>query len=157
MGHNLELSLHHIGYVVKTIEPAVGRYVERYGYELCTQIIHDPLQKALVQFLRLPGDTAYLEFVAPHSPDSELTNAAKGGGKLHHICYAANELEKTIDRLEDEGMLLISEPKLAVAFAGRRICWLMDPDRLLVELVERQDPSDRCEPAQTIGEAVSEL
>ena len=146
MGNALELSLHHSGYAVKAIEPVAGRYVERYGYELSTPVIHDPLQKALVQFLRLPGDTAYLEFVAPDSPGSELANATKGGGKLHHICYAANQLEDTIDRLEDEGMLLISEPKLAVAFAGRRICWLMDPDRLLVELVERGGNSDRCTP-----------
>jgi methylmalonyl-CoA/ethylmalonyl-CoA epimerase len=146
MGNSLELSLHHIGYAVKTTEPVAGRYVERYGYELCTAIIHDPLQKALVQFLRLPGDDAYLEFVAPDSPESALTSALKGGGKLHHICYAANMLEETIDQLEADGMVLISEPKPAVAFAGRRICWLIDDNRLLVELVERRDRSDRCTP-----------
>ena len=146
MRNSLELSLHRIGYAVKTIEPAASRYVERYGYELCTPVIRDPLQKALVQFLRLPGDAAYLEFVAPDSPESELNNAVKGGGKLHHICYAANSLEETIDRLEDDGMLIVSEPKTAVAFAGRRICWLVDDNRLLVELVERRDKSDRCIP-----------
>lgn len=146
MSNSLELSLHHIGYAVKTIEPAAGQYVERYGYELCTPVIHDPLQKAQVQFLRLPGDAAYLEFVAPDSPESELNNAVKRGGTLHHLCYAANSLEQTIDRLEDEGMLVVSEPKIAVAFAGRRICWLMDDNRLLVELVERRDKSDSCTP-----------
>lgn len=146
MGNSLHLSLHHVGYAVKTIEPAAGRYVERYGYELSTPVIHDPLQKALVQFLRLPGDQAYLEFVAPDSAESKLNNAVKGGGKLHHLCYIADTLEQTIDRLEDDGMLLVSEPKTAVAFAGRRICWLMDDNRLLVELVERRDKSDICAP-----------
>jgi len=146
MGNGLELTLHHIGYAVKTIEPVAGRYVDRFGYKLCTPVIHDPLQKALVQFLRLPGDDAYLEFVAPDSPESPLSNAVKGGGRLHHICYAANSLEETIDSLEDDGMLLVSEPKTAVAFGGRRICWLIDDNRLLVELVERRDRSDRCTP-----------
>jgi methylmalonyl-CoA/ethylmalonyl-CoA epimerase len=146
MGNGLELSLHHIGYAVKTIEPAAGRYVERYGYEVCTPVIHDPLQSALVQFLRLPGDATYLEFVAPDRPDSPLAGAVKRGGKLHHLCFAANHLEQTISDLEDEGMLLVSEPKTAVAFAGRRICWLVDDMQLLVELVERRDKDDRCTP-----------
>jgi methylmalonyl-CoA/ethylmalonyl-CoA epimerase len=146
MGHSLALSLHHIGYAVKAIEPVAERYVERYGYEVCTPVIHDPLQQAFVQFLRLPGDSAYLEFVAPDSPDAPLANASRRGGKLHHLCYAANDLETTISSLEDEGMLLISEPKTAVAFAKRRICWLIDDNQLLVELVERRDASDGCIP-----------
>jgi methylmalonyl-CoA/ethylmalonyl-CoA epimerase len=43
-------------------------------------------------------------------------------------------------------MRLVSEPKPALAFAGRRICWLLGDDRLMIELVERRDDSDLCEP-----------
>jgi hypothetical protein len=59
------LRLHHVGYAVKTIEPMAEAYVQRYGYELSTGIIHDQLQTAFVQFLKLAEDSAYLEFVAP--------------------------------------------------------------------------------------------
>jgi len=146
MKPNVPLHLHHVGYAVKSIEDIAASYVTRYGYELATPIIHDPLQTALVQFLRLAGDRAYLEFVAPDGPESKLVNAVKRGGGLNHLCFIAGPLEEAIAELEENGMRLISEPKPGVAFAGRRICWLLGEDMLPIELVERRDEADLCEP-----------
>ena len=140
------LQLHHIGYAVKEIAPRTADYISRYGYEISTSIIHDPLQTALVQFLKLPADSSYLEFVAPDGPDSKLSNAVKRGGGLNHLCYISGPLEATIASLEGNGMRLISEPKPGLAFAGRRICWLLGDDLLPIELVERRDPDDLCPP-----------
>ena len=142
------MRLHHVGYAVKLIEPAAQSYMERYGYELSTSVIHDPLQTAFVQFLRLAGDQTYLEFVAPDGPESKLINAARRGGGLNHLCYTCGPLEDVIAELEAQGMKLISAPKPAVAFHGRRICWVVGEDPLPVELVERQYASDLCEPGQ---------
>ncbi len=139
-------ALHHIGYAVKAIEPISDSYVTRFGYSVCTPVIHDPLQTALVQFLSLPGDRVYLEFVSPDGPDSRLANAVRKGGGLNHLCYIAGDLEKDADRLVENGMILISPPQPAVAFAGRRICWLMGDDMLPIELVEQNGPGDLCEP-----------
>ena len=146
MSPPLPLNLHHIGYAVKSIDSIAASYVSRYGYELATPIIHDPLQTALVQFLKLRGDSSYLEFVAPDGPESKLANVVKRGGSLNHLCYIAGPLEATISQLEENGMRLISEPKPGLAFAGRRICWLHGEDRLTIELVERRDDSDLCQP-----------
>ena len=140
------LRLHHVGYAVKLIEPIAETYIARYGYQACTTVIHDPLQTALVQFLRLVGDLSYLEFVAPDGPESKLTQAARKGGGLNHLCFACGPLEQEIARLESIGMRLIGEPKAGVAFAGRRICWFLGDDPLPVELVERRHPDDLCEP-----------
>ena len=140
------LRLHHVGHAVKEIEAVAQHYVERFGYAIATPAIHDPLQTALVQFLRLPGESVYLELVAPDGAESKLTNATRRGGGLHHLCYTAGPLEAVIDALEASGMKLISEPKVAVAFAGRRICWLMGGDGDLVELVERREDADLCMP-----------
>jgi methylmalonyl-CoA/ethylmalonyl-CoA epimerase len=142
------LQLHHVGYAVQSIEPAVETYVHRYGYRRASSIIHDPLQTAFVQFLQLPGDRVYLEFVAPDRPESVLAGAVKKGGGMNHLCYTAVPLEQAIAHLESTGMRLIAEPKPAVAFAGRRICWLLGEDRLLVELVERRTADDLCEPVR---------
>ena len=143
------LALHHVGYAVKAIAPKAGMYVRCLGYEVMTHVIHDPLQTALVQFLRLPGDAAYLELVAPDGPESKLSRTVQRRGGLHHLCYACGPLETAVDHLSQNGMLLFSEPKPAVAFAGRRICWLMGEDSLLIELVERRDEADRCTPGLT--------
>jgi methylmalonyl-CoA/ethylmalonyl-CoA epimerase len=140
------LRLHHIGYATAEIAPVAETYVARFGYERSTDVIHDPLQTALVQFLQLPGETTYLEFVAPDGPESKLAATAKRGGGLNHLCYSAAPLEDAIAHLEASGMKLISDPKPAVAFAGRRICWLLGADQLPIELVERRDAADLCVP-----------
>ena len=145
MNKNLMLNLHHVGYAVKMIDPIAATYVSRYGYDLSTPVIHDPLQTALVQFLKLAGDRTYLEFVAPDGPESKLMNAAKRGG-LNHLCYTVGPLEEVIAHLEESGMRLISEPKPGVAFGNRRICWLVGEDPLPIELVERRDDDDLCLP-----------
>ena len=141
-----QLKLHHIGYAVKLIEPIAQTYRERFGYLAATGSIHDPLQTAHVQFLQLPGEQTYLELVAPDGPESKLANAVRRGGGLNHLCYTCDSLEQAIAHLEQTGMKLISDPKPAAAFAGRRICWLLGSDPLPIELVERRSPEDLCVP-----------
>jgi len=138
--------LHHVGYAVKTIAPVSETYVKRFGYEARTPVIHDPLQTAYVQFLAFSGDRVYLELVSPDGPESLLTNAVRKGGGLNHLCYIVDNLESAADWLVQSGMMLISPPQAAVAFAGRRICWLLGEDRVPIELVERNDPGDSCVP-----------
>jgi methylmalonyl-CoA/ethylmalonyl-CoA epimerase len=140
------LTLHHVGYAVKSIAAISGVYAKRFGYETCTPVIHDPLQTALVQFLLLPGDRVYLELVSPDGPESRLTHAVRNGGGLNHLCYIADNLERTTNSLVETGMMLISPPQPAKAFAGRRICWLLGEDPLPIELVERAGPEDPCVP-----------
>jgi methylmalonyl-CoA/ethylmalonyl-CoA epimerase len=140
------LALHHVGYAVKSVASISGLYVERFGYEVRTPIIHDPLQTAFVQFLSLPGDQVFLEIVSPNGPESRLTNAVRNGGGLNHLCYIADNLERATASLTRTGMMVISPPLPAVAFAGRRICWLLGEDPLPVELVERIEPDDSCFP-----------
>ena len=138
----MNLTLHHVGYVVAEIEPATEIYVKRYGYEIVTPILHDPVQTAYVQFLRLAGDSAYLEFVAPDSPGSKLARAASKGSVLNHLCYAVDDIEAATRHLRESEMQIITEPVVAAAFAGRRISWLIGMDLLPVELVERGGPGD---------------
>ena len=139
------LNLHHVGYAVELIDPIAATYVDRFGYEVSTPVIHDPLQTALVQFLRLRGDRVYLEFVAPDGPNSKLAKVAKFAG-LNHLCYTAGPLEQTITQMEQRGLRLISDPKPGAAFAGRRICYLQGQDRVPIELVERAHDDDLCSP-----------
>lgn len=139
---NKGLTLHHVGYAVAEIQPVAADYVERYGYEIVTPIIHDPTQTAFVQFVRLAGDSTFLEFVAPDSLNSKLVNAVRRGGSLHHLCYSVDDIEFTTNRLFESGMMILTAPVPAIAFGGRRIAWLMGRDRIPIELVERGKPGD---------------
>ncbi len=134
-GH-VTLHFHHVGVVVGDIASAATSYIERFGYELRSGIIHDPLQTAYVQFLGFPGEKPLLEFVSPDGPESTLTGALKKGGGLNHICYSTPDIDETCVRLRNAGLFLVRPPTYAVAFNGRKVAWLMDKGAVLFELVE---------------------
>jgi catechol 2,3-dioxygenase-like lactoylglutathione lyase family enzyme len=133
----IDLRLHHFGIVVADIAKAIVPYVTQCGYELRTDVIHDPTQTAYVQFLRRPGETVLLELVAPDGPSSKLAAALERGGGFHHVCHSTPDIDDACRVLRSGGFFLIAAPVPAVAFDGRRIAWLLGRDRSLVELVER--------------------
>lgn len=136
------LQLHHFGLLVKDIEKASIRYVRSFGYQIYSAVIHDPLQTAFVRFLVLPEERTFLELISPDGPASLLQNALKKNGGIHHVCYATRDIADSIDHLRENGSVVISEPKPAVAFNQRKIAWLMTPDHLLLELVEQGNPGE---------------
>lgn len=132
-----QLRLHHVGVVVADIAAEVKRYIDRFGYEVRSAVIHDPVQTAFVQFVSLPSDSVYLEFVSPDGPNSRLSNALKKGGGVNHLCYSTPRIDDAVQQLWETGMFLLQPPVPAVAFRGRKIAWLMGSDSVSIELVER--------------------
>jgi methylmalonyl-CoA/ethylmalonyl-CoA epimerase len=132
----MKLRLHHIGVAVRDIPTAVEDFSGPLGYRLCGPLVHDPVQTAFAQFLKLPEDSSYVELVAPDGPASKLQGALKRGGGLNHLCYAVDDIAAACVFLREKGMLVIQEPVPAVAFPGRRIAWLMGTGNMLTELVE---------------------
>lgn len=131
-------NLHHIGILVGDIPKASKLYVERYGYRIASQIIHDPIQTAHVQFFTGDPSGMLIELIAPDGPGSKLTNALKKGGGLNHLCYLSENIEQDSADLRAHGMFLLQSPVAAEAFPGRRIAWLMGRDGIPVELVEAE-------------------
>ncbi len=68
---------HHIGVLVKEIAVAREGYTKSLGYEIRSDLFHDPIQTAFVQFLTLPGENVLLELVAPDGPRSRLIMLSK--------------------------------------------------------------------------------
>jgi methylmalonyl-CoA/ethylmalonyl-CoA epimerase len=134
---DLSFRLHHIGLLVRSIETATALQVARYGYQIESDIILDPVQTAHVRFLRLNQGTHWLELVSPASEQSKLSNAlAKKGEGLHHLCYEVDDIATACEHLRQERQMLLSAPVPAVAFGGRPIAWFLDRAGLLTELVE---------------------
>jgi methylmalonyl-CoA/ethylmalonyl-CoA epimerase len=129
-------ALHHMGYLVADIDAAAQKYVDRFGYCIESEKIEDPVQTAYVQFLRLPSQSSWLELISPNSETSKLTKALSKGGGWHHTCYEVPNIEQACENLRAQGMLTISPPVAATAFPGRKIAWVMDREKFLVELLE---------------------
>ncbi len=131
------MRLHHLGFVVADIAAAMPGFVRSMGATWDGQIFADPHQKVKVAFLSTrPGD-ALIELVEPNGDDSPVLRFLneKGGG-LHHACYEVADLEQGLSDFRSRGSLLVKRSKPAVAFQGRRIAWVLTPEKFLVELLE---------------------
>ena len=135
------ITLHHLGCVVPSIEAAIDRYKLALGATTVSAIFEDPIQRSRVAFLDLPTAGSLLfELVQPAAPVSPVARFLEKGGGLHHLCYEVDDLQAQIRWMKSLRALLISSPKPAVAFGGRRIAWMRTPDALLIEYLERQLP-----------------
>jgi methylmalonyl-CoA/ethylmalonyl-CoA epimerase len=136
-GDHPDLQLHHIGLVGRTIESFRTFYVDVLQYRERTPVIHDPIQTAFVQFFSIPGADHYLELVAPDSESSKLWGATRKANVLNHICYSCGSIAPMVSFMKESGCIVIHNPVPAVAFDERFVAWLMTPDGLLIEIVER--------------------
>ena len=128
--------LHHVGYVVASIEQAMPGFVRSLAARWDEQIIHDPLQKVKVAFLTTRVEDPQIELVEPAGEDSPVLRFLEQGGGLHHVCYEVEDLEKELADFRSRGAVIAKRPKPAVAFGGRRIAWVITAEKLLVELLE---------------------
>lgn len=135
--------LHHTGVLVADLEAATRHFADAFGYIVETGVIDDAVQTASAQFLRLPGDSVWLELITPLGTPSKLDAALRRGGGIHHLCFQVPEIHAGIARLRQQRMLQVSEVAPGAGFGGRPIAWMMSPQGLLVELLEA-GPGPRC-------------
>ena len=131
------MRLHHLGFVVADITAAMPGFLRSLGATWDSQIFADPHQKVKVAFLTVrPGD-AQVELIEPAGNDSPVLRFLneKGGG-LHHACYEVGDVERELSDFRSRGSLIVKRPKPAVAFQGRRIAWVLTPEKFLIELLE---------------------
>jgi methylmalonyl-CoA/ethylmalonyl-CoA epimerase len=130
------LRLHHVGFVVASIEQAMPGFVRSLAATWDGRVIHDPLQKVKVAFLTTRAGDPQIELVEPAGDDSPVLRFLEQGGGLHHVCYEVADLEEQLAEFRSRGAVIAKRPKPAVAFGGRRIAWVITAEKLLVELLE---------------------
>jgi catechol 2,3-dioxygenase-like lactoylglutathione lyase family enzyme len=132
------MRFHHIGYAVKDIRRYLDVFlVPMFSPVSVTEPVSDPVQQVTVCFVEMPGGTV-IELVEPlgaKSPVNSIIGSSRGG--LYHLCYEVDDLEGELRRFRGTGSLPLGKPVPAAAFNGRRIVFLLTPERDLVELVER--------------------
>ena len=135
--------LHHLGFVVASIEDALPGFLRSLDSQAATGVIHDPLQKVNVLFLRTSlAEPVFIELVEPAAEDSPVRRFLEKDGGMHHLCYLVPDLGKALEEMNRRRTMLVNPPKPAVAFDGRRVAWVMTRERLLIELLEA-GPAER--------------
>ncbi len=129
------MRFHHVGIAVRDIAKASLWWTGQNGFTAEGPVYHDPLQKVRVQFFVQAGGFR-IELVEPAAEDSPVNRYLDVPGGMYHTCYEVDDLDATMAEWRSERAFPVTKPMPAVAFGGRRIVFLLTPDRHLVELVE---------------------
>ena len=126
----------HIGYAVKKMDKAIKSF-ESLGY-VFEETIEDYDRNILISFGNKDGYR--IELVQPLDKKKESPVDAylsKVGPTPYHICYVSESFEEDIEELESKGFRVLIEPAKAVAFAEKRVVFMMNLGVGLMEIVEK--------------------
>ena len=102
-----------------------------------TSVFFDSKQNVNISFLEKAG-SPLLELVEPVNEKSPIRNILnKVGVSAYHFCYEVENLDDSITQLRQKKFMLLVKPVEAVAFKGRRICFLYHKETGLIELLEK--------------------
>ena len=125
------MKIHHIGIACSNIEEAITEFGKFHTIVRRTETIFDELQHAMLCMVYT--DTGLdVEFVA----GDQVTRLVKKGMTYYHLCYQVMDLEAQISDCLEKGAMMISEPKPAVLFGGKRVAFVYMPYGL-VEFLEQ--------------------
>ncbi|HVX40568.1 MAG TPA: methylmalonyl-CoA epimerase [Gemmatimonadaceae bacterium] len=123
----------HIGIAVRGLDESVSFYRDVLGL---TDVPLDDADGARIA--GLAAGPSLVELLEAESPDSPIARfVAKRGPGIHHVCFAVDDLDGTLDRCRAHGIRLIDEtPRIGAE--GKRIAFLhpASTSGVLVELTE---------------------
>lgn len=129
------LKVHHIGYLVKKMEPAV-RSFEALGYEMEQPSSYDDIRKVHICFLQKDGYR--IELVSPASGESVVSGLIKKyKNSPYHICYETEQFDEDYRELTGRGYVSIDVPTPAPALQNRNVVFLMNAALGMIELLEK--------------------
>ena len=128
------MKVHHIGYLVKKLDRALGAF-QGMGYAVVQDKVRDEHRKIDIVFLEKDGYR--IELVSPYEVESVVGELIKRlGNSPYHICYETGDLNAEIDRLRDERYVLCGDIAPAPACGGERVAFMIHPYLGMIELLE---------------------
>ena len=127
-------SFHHIGCLVPDIKEAIADYKVLHPEGELSPLYEIDEQKVNVQFFSIQG--TYIEFVQPTSEQSSLFKLLKKNPGFYHIGIYTDNIDREIERLENEGYRKINKFRSA-AFENRYCAFLYNLEMHLIELIEK--------------------
>ncbi|CAN5559350.1 VOC family protein [soil metagenome] len=132
--------VHHVGFVVRTLEPAETLF-GALGYARLADSINDPRQDAEIVFLARSGRVAgepLIELVRPLSEASPVhAFGVESRMRIHHLCFSVLDIEQASTSLRRRRVTQVMPVVDAPAIGGRRITFFFSRGTGLFELVER--------------------
>ncbi|WP_217231484.1 VOC family protein [Streptomyces anulatus] len=141
-------SVNHVGITVSDMDRSLDFYVrvlggvslgswERSGPRI-DAVTGYPGVVVRQAFVRLTEGATLIELLQYVGGSKEVTDPDHGRAGSVHIAVDVRGLDETLDRMREEGVTVLSEPIVAGEgpLEGCRVVYVLDPDRVRVELVE---------------------
>jgi methylmalonyl-CoA epimerase len=125
----------HIGVAVEDIDAALALYRDSFGMELAHR---ETVEEQGVEAVLLDVGEGHVELLAPLGPDTPVGKyLAKNGTGLHHVAYAVDDIDATLERLAAAGLQLIdSEPRVGIRDSRVAFLHPRSTGGVLTEIVE---------------------
>ena len=114
------MKLHHVGIVVNNIQESLGELKRYLNFETVSAIMPVDSQKVNICFMKI-GEP-FLELIEPASQDSAISEFARSGGGIHHICYEVKNIESELESFAKKGATILVNP--IKGFDERRIAFV---------------------------------
>jgi methylmalonyl-CoA/ethylmalonyl-CoA epimerase len=125
----------HIGVAVEDIDAAIELYEGSFEMELAHR---ETVESQGVEAVLLDVGEGHVELLAPLGPETPVGKyLAKNGTGLHHVAYAVDDIDATLEKLNAAGLQLI-DSEARVGIRGSRVAFLhpRSTGGVLTEIVE---------------------
>lgn len=125
----------HIGVAVEDIDAGVALYEGSFEMQLAHREV---VESQGVEAVLLDVGEGHVELLRPLGPDTPVGKfMAKNGPGLHHVAYAVDDIDATLERLAAAGLKLIDR-EARVGIRGSRVAFLhpRSTGGVLTEIVE---------------------
>lgn len=125
----------HIGVAVEDIEAAIGLYKKSFEMTLAHR---ETVESQGVEAVLLDVGDGHVELLRPLGPETAVGKfLARRGPGLHHVAYAVDDIDATLERVAAAGIELI-DSEARVGIRGSRVAFLhpRSTGGVLTEIVE---------------------
>lgn len=132
------MKIHHLGYLVKDIGKA-WKMFSALGFSECAApldgITRDDYREIDIMFIERDGYC--LELIAPTSRESKMYPLLKKQrNTAYHVCYESFDIATDLEELSQKGWSVIDPLAPAPALEGHDVCFLLNPDIGMIELID---------------------
>jgi methylmalonyl-CoA/ethylmalonyl-CoA epimerase len=125
----------HVGVAVSDLDSAVTLYEHTFGMPVAHR---ETVDSQGVEAVLLDVGDGHVELLRPLGPETAVGKFLdKRGEGLHHVAYAVDDIDSTLEQLRSAGVELIdSEPRVGIR--GSRVAFVHPKatGRVLTEIVE---------------------
>jgi methylmalonyl-CoA epimerase len=125
----------HIGVAVEDLDAGIELYEKSFQMELG---LRETVEEQGVEAALLNVGEGHVELLAPLGPDTPVGKfLAKRGAGLHHVAYAVDDIDATLEEVAAAGLELI-DSEARVGIGGCRVAFIepRSTGRVLTEIVE---------------------